>query len=301
MAGPASPATATPPQREPPTSSTLSTGAFTLCGGSDAYGRHVSRPMENRTAVFAAQPQSVEVYQAGAWWAGELLGWRHDDSGTCQVWVRVVLGGVEETAWMDLAGLRLPERHLTVAPEPSVVPDASSTQKLPRATSPRRGPSGRRPTRQRRRACRWCATCPSSVAAPVAPGGRRRAPERSRAAAPSAPRAGGRRRAPESPETAVAAAAAQSPSPSSSSGGRRRAPEDSVRRRGDRGGAVRRRGAPPRRAARRPRAAPQGGHGTLPRGRRRARRRRLARAAGPSRTARGDLRRAFAERVGCRR
>jgi hypothetical protein len=29
--------------------------------------------------------------------------------------VRVVLGGVEETAWTDLATLRLPERHLSVA------------------------------------------------------------------------------------------------------------------------------------------------------------------------------------------
>ena len=46
---------------------------------------------------------------------GELLGWRHDADGSCQVWVRVVLGGVEETAWTDLATLRLPERHLSVA------------------------------------------------------------------------------------------------------------------------------------------------------------------------------------------
>src|SRR4051795_12946872 len=69
--------------------------------------------MENRAAVFTSQPQAVEVYQAGAWWAGELLGWRHDANGSCQVWVRVVLGGVEETAWTDLASLRLPEGHLT--------------------------------------------------------------------------------------------------------------------------------------------------------------------------------------------
>jgi hypothetical protein len=57
--------------------------------------------MENRAAVFTSQPQTVEVYQAGTWWAGELLGWRHDADGSCQVWVRVVLGGVEETAWTD--------------------------------------------------------------------------------------------------------------------------------------------------------------------------------------------------------
>jgi hypothetical protein len=80
--------------------------------------------LENRAAVFTSQPQAVEVYQAGAWWPGELLGWRHDDSGTCQVWVRVVLGGVEETAWTELSTLRLPERHLSVAP--SIAPSGAT-------------------------------------------------------------------------------------------------------------------------------------------------------------------------------
>jgi hypothetical protein len=94
-------------------------GAFTLCGRFAAYGRHVSGAIDNRAAVFTSQPQSVEVYQSGAWWPGELLGWRHDDAGTCQVWVRVVLGGVEESAWTDLATLRLPERHLSIAPGPT--------------------------------------------------------------------------------------------------------------------------------------------------------------------------------------
>lgn len=77
--------------------------------------------MENRAAVFTSQPQAVEVYQSGAWWPGELLGWRHDPDGSCQVWVRVVLGGVEESAWTDLSTLRLPERHLAVAPVASAL------------------------------------------------------------------------------------------------------------------------------------------------------------------------------------
>src|SRR3954447_3611747 len=95
--------------------------------------------MENRAAVFTSQPQAVEVYQAGAWWAGELLGWRHDADGSCQVWVRVVLGGVEETAWTDLATLRLPERHLAVAAEPASR-YAPETQEM----SVARHPAGRR-------------------------------------------------------------------------------------------------------------------------------------------------------------
>ena len=86
--------------------------------------------MENRAAVFTSQPQAVEVYQSGAWWPGELLGWRHDPDGSCQVWVRVVLGGVEESAWTDLSTLRLPERHLAVAPVASDL-SAPATREAP--------------------------------------------------------------------------------------------------------------------------------------------------------------------------
>lgn len=113
-------------QPRPATSSTLSAGAFTVCGRSAPYGCRVPGALENRAAVFTSQPQAVEVYQAGAWWPGELLGWRHDESGTCQVWVRVVLGGVEETAWTALSTLRLPERHLSVAPPVEPAPSAGA-------------------------------------------------------------------------------------------------------------------------------------------------------------------------------
>jgi hypothetical protein len=166
--------------------------------------------MENRTAVFASQPQSVEVYQAGAWWAGELLGWRHDDGGSCQVWVRVVLGGVEETAWTDLAALRLPERHLSVAPEPGAVADAATTQTLPRASSRREG-SALTEAGETASMPMLRDLAVISGGAPR-PGGRRRAPEGPETVAapvPSSPRSGGRRRAPESAlETATADAVA---------------------------------------------------------------------------------------------
>jgi hypothetical protein len=187
--------------------------------------------------VFTSQPQAVEVYQAGAWRAGELLGWRHDANGTCQVWVRTVLGGIEQAAWTELSGLRLPERHLTVASEPSAraepspVADASITQKLPRASSARE--------------CSGKSDAAATASMPVVRdlsvvgggasrrGGRRRAPEGpegpegpetvavAAVAALAEPRPGGRRRAPESSETVVAAAPSF-PRP----GGRRRAPED---------------------------------------------------------------------------
>src|SRR4029453_4347107 len=112
-------------------------GAFTVCTRSGTYGRHVSGAMENRAAVFTSKPQAVEVYQAGAWWSGELLGWRHAADGSGQGWVRGVLGGAEEPAGPRPEPLRLPERPLAMAPEPA---SAESTQ---RELSVARHPSSR--------------------------------------------------------------------------------------------------------------------------------------------------------------
>lgn len=162
--------------------------------------------------MFTNQPQDVEVYQAGAWWPGSLLGWRHDSDGGCQVWVRVVLDGVEETAWTDLATLRLPERrperHLSVAPAPATqempaqstsgarnhplvrnltAPDFSSTQSLGGLRERSAPAAAMRPTGGRRRAPETgelpavgsipASAIPAVGLAPRAAGGRRRAPE----------------------------------------------------------------------------------------------------------------------------
>jgi hypothetical protein len=159
----------------------------------------VSGALENRAAVFTSQPQAVEVYQAGSWWPGELLGWRHDDNGSCQVWVRVVLGGVEETAWTDLDTLRLPDRHLSLAPSgsggPTAVPERPSRSARLRDVSAPADPSatvGLPMVRER------------SANHPA--GGRRRGPETGAMAAqpapvPAAPAASvrGRHRAPADP------------------------------------------------------------------------------------------------------
>jgi hypothetical protein len=187
--------------------------------------------MENRAAVFTSQPQAVEVYQAGAWWAGELLGWRHDANGSCQVWVRVVLGGVEETAWTDLASLRLPERHLTVAAEPSAG-FAQATQEM----SVARHPSGRR-ARSQDAAAPATAGLPTVRELSAVPdlssskGGRRTADETAQFASV------GRRRAPETGETPSAGgrrtADETAPAASAPAGaaGRHRAPADPGRHR----------------------------------------------------------------------
>jgi hypothetical protein len=159
--------------------------------------------MENRAAVFTSQPQAVEVYQAGAWWAGELLGWRHDSNGSCQVWVRVVLGGVEETAWTDLTTLRLPERHLTVAQPAAAY--APATQEM----SVARHPSGRR--------ARSADTDPQATAGlPLV---------RDLAAVPDLPSTGGRRTADETAQFASVGRRRAPEAVASTSGGRRRAPE----------------------------------------------------------------------------
>jgi hypothetical protein len=88
--------------------------------------------------VFTSSPQSVEIYERGAWWPGSMLGWRHDKNGACQAWVRVEFAGVVEDAWVDLTLLRLPEatreRHLTLAREPRGVlarPGEAATAERP--------------------------------------------------------------------------------------------------------------------------------------------------------------------------
>ena len=174
--------------------------------------------MENRAAVFTSQPQAIEVYQAGAWWAGELLGWRHDADGSCQVWVRVVLGGVEETAWTDLTTLRLPERHLSVAQAPASV-RGPATQEM----SVARHPSGRR-ARSADGDSAATADLPMVRDLSVVPdlpssGGRRTADETAQFASV------GRRRAPDTAESPSVGRRRAPEAPESPSGGRRRAPE----------------------------------------------------------------------------
>jgi hypothetical protein len=159
--------------------------------------------MENRAAVFTSQPQAVEVYQAGTWWAGELLGWRHDADGSCQVWVRVVLGGIEETAWTDLSTLRLPERHLSVA-QPAATVHGPATQEM----SVARHPSGRR----------RAVDADAQVTAGLSP-------VRDLSVVPDLPATGGRRTA---DETAQFASVGRRRAPElveSPTAGRRRAPE----------------------------------------------------------------------------
>jgi hypothetical protein len=179
----------------------MSLGVLTHSRRSNAYGRRVSGAMESRAAVFTSSPQTVEVFQAGTWWRGELLGWRHDASGTCRMWVRMVTGGVEETAWVDLAALRLPELPVAAVAVPALrgggtTTDAATTAALPMIRD--------------------------EVPAPVLP-----VPALI-AAAPtvSVTLPGGRRRAPEDTDIRVAVAADVSVPP-----GRHRAPRDDGRHR----------------------------------------------------------------------
>ncbi|MGY1671748.1 hypothetical protein [Geodermatophilus sp. SYSU D00710] len=80
----------------------------------------MSAAVNSRAAVSFGSPQDVEVLVDGAWVVGAMLGWRHDDTGACEVWVRLrtEVPGVVEGAgtWVELAAVRLPERRLTLAP-----------------------------------------------------------------------------------------------------------------------------------------------------------------------------------------
>ncbi|MGK5113132.1 MULTISPECIES: hypothetical protein [unclassified Geodermatophilus] len=75
---------------------------------------------EVATSSFLGEPQPVEVFHAGVWFPGELLGWRFDETGTCRVRVRCIVGGLRHTAWTYLTHLRLPEPRPVPAPSVEV-------------------------------------------------------------------------------------------------------------------------------------------------------------------------------------
>ncbi|MFW3172521.1 hypothetical protein [Geodermatophilus sp. CPCC 206100] len=62
---------------------------------------------ERRSAAFTQHSPDVEVHADGSWWPGAILGWRHDQDGSCEVSVRVAVAGVERETWVDLGDLRL--------------------------------------------------------------------------------------------------------------------------------------------------------------------------------------------------
>ena len=140
--------------------------------------------MENRAAVFTNQSQDVEVYQNGVWWPGSLLGWRHDTHGSCQVWVRIRIGGSESTVWTELDALRLPDAAPQRAVEPvatpswadraSALPEGPITRELQKVED--RAPVDDVPSWRRAAARAEQVATPGRHRAPAAPGaGRHRA------------------------------------------------------------------------------------------------------------------------------
>jgi hypothetical protein len=59
--------------------------------------------------MFVGQPQPVEIHHRGIWYAGELIGWRHESNGRVAARVRCRVNGLRHSTWKDLADLRLPD------------------------------------------------------------------------------------------------------------------------------------------------------------------------------------------------
>jgi hypothetical protein len=233
-----------------PTSSTLCVGMFTLSTGCRPYGRRVPGPRENRAAVFTSSSQDVEVYRDGSWLPGSLLGWRHEDDGSCQAWVRTSQG-TDDTAWLALDYLRLPQPEprrtaTTISPLATTVPTPSTdavltgTMAAIRAVpAPTRGVGGRRERSELTAtmnlfAVRDLATedgapatsppaasapsVPATTARPARSGGRRRAPETAEIDVLVAPAAGG----------PAVAGRHRAPAPAAGAAGRHRAADTGV-------------------------------------------------------------------------
>jgi hypothetical protein len=69
--------------------------------------RHVAG--DGGTRVFAGKPQPVEIHHRGIWYAGELVGWRHESDGRVMARVRCVVDNLRHSTWKDLVDLRLPD------------------------------------------------------------------------------------------------------------------------------------------------------------------------------------------------
>ncbi|SDC81043.1 hypothetical protein SAMN05660690_2649 [Geodermatophilus telluris] len=90
--------------------------------------------MNSRASVVFRAPQDVEVLLDGTWVPGAMLGWRHDEAGGCEALVRSrddrsgpLPAADGEGRWLDLAAVRLPERHLALAGEPGAASAADAT------------------------------------------------------------------------------------------------------------------------------------------------------------------------------
>ena len=69
----------------------------------------VTAVAQHGTTSALHDPLEVEFAHAGGWHPGVLLGWSHDDAGTCWMRVQCLVGGLRRTTWMPLTELRLPE------------------------------------------------------------------------------------------------------------------------------------------------------------------------------------------------
>ena len=79
----------------------------------------------------------MEVHHRGIWYAGELLGWRHEPDGRCLARVRCVVDGLRHSTWKDLAELRLPSRTApATAPPPQVSWMQARARQAPRPGEP---------------------------------------------------------------------------------------------------------------------------------------------------------------------
>jgi hypothetical protein len=101
--------------------------------------------------------QDVEVLVAGdgmdgAWAPGAMLGWRVDPTDGCQALVRLRDAAPGQEAWTDLAAVRLPERHLSLAPDLAEAPAGTpGTVVMAAAGQPAVAPGARAPRRATRR------------------------------------------------------------------------------------------------------------------------------------------------------
>jgi hypothetical protein len=80
---------------------------------------------EQGTTTLAGEALPIQFHHGGAWHPGALVGWRHEQDGSCSMRLQFVVGGLRRTTWMPMVDVRLlePATAARRGPEARTRPD----------------------------------------------------------------------------------------------------------------------------------------------------------------------------------
>jgi hypothetical protein len=88
---------------------------------------------DQEMTALAGKSLAIEFHHGAGWHPGVLVGWRHEQDGSCSMRLQFVVGGLRRTSWLPMRDVRLPEPDwsrllppLSLVPQPREVDDDRS-------------------------------------------------------------------------------------------------------------------------------------------------------------------------------